>query len=241
MIASARITAELDSRGVTRLTQVFSDPPLILRSTPDAVYLVGGAAGPLGGDDLTLEIEAGPGARLTIRSAAASLALPGASGATSHLKVIASVGARARLEWLPEPVIACASCRHRTHTTIALAHDSTLVWREELILGRHDEASGHLRSRIDCTVGGKPLLRNELAAGCDPGWDGPAVLGGAGAAGSILAYAPRDDFTLPVRPPGITGAYLCLEGGGVLFSARAEDAVALRCELDAALELLSLV
>ena len=55
------------------------------------MHLVGGAAGPLGGDRLRLEIEVGAGALLDVRSVAASLALPGAGGAQSRLEVTARV------------------------------------------------------------------------------------------------------------------------------------------------------
>ena len=43
---------------------------------PGLVHLVGGAAGPLGGDDLRLDIEVGPDAVLCVLTVAASVALP---------------------------------------------------------------------------------------------------------------------------------------------------------------------
>ena len=57
-----------------------SQAPLILRQTPEAVYLVGGAAGPLGGDVLELRIDVRAGATLRLRTAAAAVALPGRDG-----------------------------------------------------------------------------------------------------------------------------------------------------------------
>jgi len=48
--ASATLVAEPGADGATRLPVLRSQAPLILRQTPEAVYLVGGAAGPLGGD-----------------------------------------------------------------------------------------------------------------------------------------------------------------------------------------------
>ena len=68
-----------------RLAVLDSRAPLVLRRTgPDEVYLVGGAAGPLGGDDLCLSVEVGTGDRLRLRTAAASVALPGPDGAPSR-------------------------------------------------------------------------------------------------------------------------------------------------------------
>jgi urease accessory protein len=84
MTATACIVAELGDGGATRLPVLSSQVPLVLRRTPDAVYLVGGAAGPLGGDDLTLTIDVRHGATLRVRTATAAVtasaavpALPG--------------------------------------------------------------------------------------------------------------------------------------------------------------------
>ena len=57
--ASASIVAVAGPDGVTRLPVLASQVPLALRRTPDAVYVIGGAAGPIGGDD------AGPGVLVT--------------------------------------------------------------------------------------------------------------------------------------------------------------------------------
>ncbi|MGH9281089.1 MAG: hypothetical protein ACRD12_23765 [Acidimicrobiales bacterium] len=73
MIANAAVVAEAGPR----YTRLRSQAPLVLRPTPDGVYLVGGAAGPLGGDTVTIEVDVRPGARLTMWSAAASVARPG--------------------------------------------------------------------------------------------------------------------------------------------------------------------
>jgi urease accessory protein len=64
---------------VSRLVELRSDPPLVLRATPAGLHLVGGAAGPLGGDELALDITVGAGACLVVRSAAATLAQPASS------------------------------------------------------------------------------------------------------------------------------------------------------------------
>ena len=68
MRASATLVAELGADGTTRLPVLRSQAPLILRQTPEAVYLVGGAAGPLGGDVLELRIDVREGATLRLRT-----------------------------------------------------------------------------------------------------------------------------------------------------------------------------
>jgi urease accessory protein len=241
MRAHARIVAEADGAGGTRLAVLASAVPLVLRRTgPQEVHLVGGAAGPLGGDELRIDIEVAPRARLCVRTVAASVALPDRAGTPSCLSVFASVGAGGRLDWLPEPLVAAARCRHRTMSTVDLAGDAELVWRDELVCGRHGEPAGDARVGTSVTIGGKPLLRQELTIGPGaPGWSGPAVLGGARAAGSLLIVSPR--WVEPGPPPGQilgpTAALLPLAGPAVLASALSGHAHEVRAHLDKALEL----
>jgi urease accessory protein len=82
--ACAALTAEADAGGRTRLTLLRSQAPLVLRPAADAVYLAAGAAGPLGGDELDLTVSVGPDACLTMRTVAATVALPGGSRRTDR-------------------------------------------------------------------------------------------------------------------------------------------------------------
>jgi urease accessory protein len=222
------VVAEADGSGATRLTCLRSEVPIVLRETPDALYLVGGAGGPLGGDDLALEVDVGPGARLTVRTAAASVALPGPGPGPSRLRVSVTVADGGVLHWLPEPVVVAKGCDHRMETTLALQNGAELVWREELILGRHGEEAGSVLTRTTVDVGRAPLLRHELALGPrHPGWAAPSVTAGARAVGSVLAYpGPACPAVL-----GPTGALLPLAGGGAQVVALADDASALRAAL----------
>jgi len=244
MHASARIVAEPDGRGGTRLVERYGEPPLLARRTgPGEVHLVGGAAGPLGGDDLTVRIEVRAGARLVVRTVAATLAQPGASGARSRTRISARVAAGASLEWLPEPIVAVAGCHHTVESIVELEAGARVIWREELVGGRHDEECGDLRLFTSATLAGSPLLRQELTVGPSaPGWAGPAVLGGARTAGSVLvvvpdcpagpaivarmdgAYAARLPLAIP-RPPAVTSTT------AVLVTATADDARRLRAAL----------
>lgn len=231
MRARARVVAEADGRGGTRLAVLRSEPPLVLRSTPGALYLVGGAGGPLGGDDLGLEIEVGAGARLAVRTAAASVALPGPG--PSEVAVHATVAARGALEWLPEQVVAAHGCVHHMRSTVVLDAGARLVWREEFVLGRHGEGPGSVVTRAHVDLDGAPLLRHELALGpCHPAAAGPAVTAGARAVGSVLlvgdGWAPQEPVLL-----GPTAAVLPLAGGAAQVVALADDATNLRRLLDA--------
>ncbi len=236
MTATARIVAVADEDGVTRLPVLSSRVPLVLRRTPEAVYLVGGAAGPLGGDDLTLTIEVGDGAALRVSTAAASVALPGAAGAgaaagaradaESVFRVHASVGAGARLEYLPEPVVVADGARHRVELRVTLAPDATLLAREEIILGRHGERGGECVTRTRVDLDGVPLLRQEVTVGgTDEVGLGPAVLAGHRAFGSLLIVDNDRPFTGMVDD-GV--AVMPLAGPGTVITAVAPDARALR-------------
>src|SRR5690606_35571027 len=140
MRASARVVA-VHTDGTTRLPVLCGQPPLLLRRTGPhgavaVVYLVGGAAGPLGGDDLRLTVDVGPGARLVLRGVAAAVALPGPGNDASQIVVEATGAAGGRLDWRPEPLVAAAGCRHRARSQVTLAEGAELTWQEALVCGR---------------------------------------------------------------------------------------------------------
>jgi len=258
--AAAEIEAVAGPGGVTRLPVLASQVPLVLRRTPSAVYLVGGAAGPSGGDELSLRVAVGAGAFLRLRSAAASIALPGLDGRESVLRVSVSVAAGGRLEYLPEPVVVSARARHATLVSVTLAAGASLVLRDELLLGRFGEAGGSARTVLRADYAGRPLLRQSLeVSGTDAASLGPAVLTGHRAVGSLLLVnSPAGPDGVIVTVDHTTGgdatgddggvdggsgagratperAVMRLAGPGVLVTALADDAVTLRRRLGLAL------
>jgi urease accessory protein len=216
--------------GSTRISVLRSDGPIALRETPGGVYLVGAAAGPVGGDDLALEIDVGPGTALALRSAAASLLLPGPHGELSRLRIRARVAAGARLDYCPQPTVAAAGCQHRTSAAIELEPGGALRWREAIVLGRHGEPAGQCGSRLDVCVAGTALYRGELTVGCRDTDHSSAVLDGAGAVGSVLLV----DAARAQPPAGVHDglAILPLAGPGCAVSAVGPDAVRLASRLD---------
>jgi urease accessory protein len=255
--AVAELVAEAGPGGSLRLPVQRSQVPLVLRRTPEALYLVSGAAGPLGGDTMELRIEVRAGATLRLRTVAAAVALPGRYGEASRLTVTATVGPGARLEYLPEPTVAADGARHRTEVTVRLAADATLLLRDEVLLGRHGERGGACRTRLavdrDSARGWRPLLRHELdVSGTDAAGFGPAVLAGHRAAGTLLSVEPgaaggADGAGVVGGALGIGGiggssgaggvvepwvAVMPLAGPGVLVTALAHDTRVLRQRLD---------
>lgn len=167
--------------GRTRYRTLRSEPPLLLRPTGGGLLLVGGAAGPLGGDDLMLELIVETGAELVVRSAAASMALPGSR--RSRLSVRAQVGERARLDFAPEPLVSVAGGDHQQRAYVELSASSILRWREITVFGRSDEEPGRLDLGLRVERDGQPLVHQDVCVGPKEG-DGfadyrdPAVLGG---------------------------------------------------------------
>ncbi len=208
------------------VSDVRSEPPISVRVTPDAVYLVGSAAGPLGGDCIDVGIEVGAGASLVVRSAAAMLALPGRGGAGSRFVVRATVADDASLEWCPEPTIAVAGCVHRMRSQLFASSSARVTWREAIVLGRHSEPGGSIVSEIHADVGGRARLRHALAFGPRAhGSTGPAVVGDARAFASLLLTGPgaESDRALTSHDEGVHAAAFPLEGGGLLVNGFGAD------------------
>ncbi|MFE6743578.1 urease accessory protein UreD [Streptomyces tubercidicus] len=196
--ATARIRATYNGR-VTTLPQLRSDGPFHLRRMRTSgktarVGIIGAMSAPLGGDRLALDITAEDRAELDVTTAAATLALRGPTTAPATYDVRLTAGEHARLRWLPQPLISAADSNLYQTYTVSLAATSRLVLREEQLLGRANEAPGHLVSRIRVHHAGRPLLDQHTAYGHPaPGWDGPAVLGGHRAVGQLLVVEPELD------------------------------------------------
>ncbi|MCO8276909.1 urease accessory protein UreD [Actinoplanes sp. TRM 88003] len=231
MKASSRVVAEPDGLGGTRLAVLRSESPLLLRRTgPTMVHLVGGGAGPLRGDDLRLEVEVAPGATLEIRSVAAQLTLPGrAHLPQSRLTIHATVGGT--LRWLPEPLIAAAGCDHVTVTCVEVLPGGSVLWRDDLVCGRHGEDAGDFRAETTIRYAGRTLYRHDLSIGPSaPGWSGAAVLGGGRALGTVVAV-PGTLLPPPTSGPG-DFAVMPLAGPGALATAVGADIRPVRAALD---------
>ncbi|MER7110667.1 urease accessory protein UreD [Streptomyces sp. NPDC000229] len=240
--ATARIVATPEG-----LSVLASDGPLALRRTRATgpytrVTVVGAMTAPLGGDRLAVEAEVRDGARLTVDSAAATVALPGRDAGHACYDVRLTVGEGAELRWLPEQLVSAHGSDLRMRTTVDLAAGARLVLREEQVLGRHAEEPGTLTTRLTVRRAGRPLLDQELAygPGAPGGWDGGAVLGGHRAVGQLLVVDPDfDGKPAESRLIGDTAALTPLAGPAALVTAVAQDALSLRRVLDETLTVLA--
>ena len=232
MEAFARIVACADRPGRTAVTVLRGEPPLLPRCTgprggPVAeVHLVGGAAGPIGGDRLRIDVEVGPGAALVLRTVAATVALPGPTGEASSSTLSVRVASGGRFAWLPEPLVAAAGCDHVSESIVELDGGAHLVWRDELVAGRHGEQPGRLRQATRIRYDGVAVLHQELAIGPGTVWTSPAVLGGARVAGNLVVVSPGQD---PPAAASVAGAALMpLTGPAALWAGVATDVPTLR-------------
>ncbi|MDT2008169.1 urease accessory protein UreD [Rhodococcus opacus] len=162
----------------------------------DTVHVIGTAATPLGGDHWDITVRVLSGARLTLRSVAASLALPGRGCALSTAHWSVEVGDDASLDCALEPTVIAGGAEHRVETAVALAESSAVLLRERVQIGRSGEESGRWVGIMNADLGALPLLRHQLELGV--GTVAHDVLDGPAAVTSELRY-PDD------RPADVTG------------------------------------
>jgi urease accessory protein len=133
------------------------------RTERDTVHLVSTAATPLGGDSIVLRVVVEAGARLRVRSAAATLTLPGRATAESashwHLEVAGD------LDIDPEPTVVAGGSRHATATRLTVAATGRVRLRERVQIGRTDERQGFWSGSLHADVDGRPLLRHRIELG----------------------------------------------------------------------------
>lgn len=240
-------TASVIERGQvvsTRVDRLRSQAPLVLRPVraqrfepllhqahgPARVALASAAAGPLGGDELALHIHVGAASTLLLSEVSATLLLPGVHGGRSRMHIEIDVDDDATLVWLPEPVIAAQGCDHVHDIRIDLATSARLFMRDELLLGRHREASGDVLQNVRVCRHGRPLLHQQLCFGPRAhGASSPAVLGRHKCVATVLAVDP----VWTQQPPQANqldadAALLPLAGPAAMISALAADTPTLR-------------
>jgi urease accessory protein len=180
------------------------------RTDADTVHLVSAAATPLGGDTIRFRVVVERGAVLRVRSAAATMAMPGTvtmeSTATWDLEV------EGLLDLDPQPTIVAGEARHVTSTRLALGDGGSVRLRERVQIGRSRERQGFWSGAVHADVGGAPLLRHRVEIGA--GGVADDDLGAPRACVSELRY-PDTEFA------GV-GTMLELAAGGCLATWQGE-------------------
>ena len=170
--ACTEIEVGVDSRGHTVVRRMRCEVPMLVRVVDEpgptlSLAMVGGAAGPLGGDRLRFRLEVGVGAHVAVRSVAAAMAQPGPAGEPSQLDVDIVVAERASLDWRPQPTVSVVGSDHRAVVRLSATGSSIVTMHEGVSLGRHGEPPGRfaLRERVTIDGVGSARPRNGLRAG----------------------------------------------------------------------------
>lgn len=170
----------------------------------DTVHLVSSVATPLGGDAISMRVVVEAGARLRLRTVAATVALPGATTTESHATWCLEIAGELDLD--PEPTIVAATSRHFSATTVALHDAGVLRLRERVQIGRTGERQGFWSSALHADVDSKPLLRHRVELG-------------SGSLADDAIAAPRacvSELHYPGSDVDAAGVTLALAAGGCL-------------------------
>ena len=178
---------------------------LAARATlPDTVHLVSAAATPLGGDGISVRVVVPAGARLRLRSVAATVALPGRDCPVSHSAFAFEVAGSLDVDL--EPTVVAADAVHESAVHADIEDAGQLRLRERVQIGRAGEDRGRWSGSLHVDVKGEPLLRHRVELG--PGSPGHDALA-----------APRayvSELHCPTTTSAAPGTVLELAGGGVL-------------------------
>lgn len=180
------------------------------RTEAHTVHLVAAAATPLGGDTISVRVVVEAGARLRVRTAAATMALPGPATPESHASW--DVEVLGDLDLDPQPTIVAGGSRHVTHTRLTVSGQGRLRLRERAQIGRSFERHGFWSAALHADVDGRPLLRHRMELGTDAVADD--ALGAPRACVSELRY-PETTFDA-------AGTLLELAAGGSLATWQGE-------------------
>jgi urease accessory protein len=198
-------------------------PPVVVCPTgPHRVHLVQAAGGPLGGDDLALDVDLRAGSSLQLRSVAAMVVQAGHPPAAARWTVAATLAAGAVLDWRPEPTVVCDGAELHSSMTVALQRGARAMLREVVVLGRAGQRGGRCRGALTVDYDGVPLLAHTLLLdGADPALAGPAGTGGARVVGMLTVVGagtggPPQDAG---EQPGLRWACSALDGPGWLLLA----------------------
>jgi urease accessory protein len=167
------------------------------------VALVAAGALLLAGDDVRIEVVVAGAVRLEILETAGTVAY-GMRGGTARWDVDIRLTDGASLQWYAEPFVVAADADVTRTTTAHLTTGCTAELRESLVLGRHGEQGGTLRTTTRAWLDEEPLLAEDLdlSPTTRTGW---AVLGPHRCLDTLTTLG----FRLPTAPDTLQ-----LEGTG---------------------------
>jgi urease accessory protein len=180
------------------------------RTDADTVHLISTAATPLGGYTIRVRVVVEPGAVLRLRTAAATMAMPGT--ATMESRADWDLEVEGLLDFDPQPTIVAGQARHVTSTRLTVGGRGSVRLRERIQIGRSGEREGFWTGALRADVDGAPLLRHRIELGAGALTDDE--LGTPLACVSELRY-PETEFDA-------AGTKLNLAAGGCLATWQGE-------------------
>jgi urease accessory protein len=230
MKALGVVVARRGPTGTISYPELWAEPPLAFRPTPDGLFVAAAAAGPLGGDEVCIRIRVEAGASLRLTTVGATIALAGQPALPSTWRWDITLEAGARLAFDPEPTVVADGAWHVSEIDVAVAADAELRLREQVLLGRHGEAGGRWQGRLQVVRDGDEIIRQEHDTRGDSAVDaGPYGRGGSTAFGSWLHIG----YGAGGSAVGVGWARMQLATpDAVLGVAVAQDAPTLRARLD---------
>lgn len=232
--AGSTILADLRQEGCAKVMLPRSFGPV-----PEAVFM-NTAGGLTGGDSLSYAITLGAGTTVCATTQTAERAYA-STGSAAQVQVSANLGAKARLDWLPQETILFEAAHLRRKTHVNLADGASVLLVESLALGRRAMGEvlrrAHITDQRTITRNGRPFWAETLRldAGSLARSNEAALLGGARAMAVIAFIASGAEDAAPtLRALGqISGAQMAVSGwdGRCLIRITATDSWPLRAQM----------
>ncbi len=233
---------------LVNLRQAGSSRALFPKTPSRALQMVltNTSGGVTGGDRFKTEISVVDGAHVSVTTQAAERAYRAQPGQVGRVDTTLRIGAKSRLNWLPQETILFDGCAFSRRLTVDLDTEASVLLVEPIVFGRsamgETIAKGFLDDRIEILSRGETVFldRTRLNGNVAEKLGRPAVAAGACAAALLLFVSPRAEGVLhDVRDllPETGGASLV---GSEILVARvlAPDAFDLRRSLVPMIELL---
>ncbi|MEX0344956.1 MAG: urease accessory protein UreD [Rhizobiaceae bacterium] len=212
------VTALQRSRGAGRLSAVLLDGKVRLkdlyqqgnaklrvprghgRDVLEAV-MINTAGGMTGGDDLSWEFDAGPGATLCLTTQASEKIYRSSAG-TADTTIILKAGSGSRVSWLPQETILYDRCSFRRTIHAELDRTSEALFIEPVVFGRtamnEQVFAGSVRDRWRIYSDGELIHAEDFAieGRIADTLKSDAVAGGAGALATVLLVSRKAEVHL---------------------------------------------
>lgn len=184
----------------------------------DTVHLLSAAATPVGGDSIDMRVIVERGARLRLRSAAATVAWPGPSTLTSHARWRIEVMGSLDIDL--EPTVVAGAARHLSSVNLCLHEEGSIRFRERVQIGRSGEREGFWSGSLHADVQDRPLLRHRVELGAGSLADD--TISAPRAAINELRYPAEAFGAFPDAAIDDGSTVLSLAGGGTLSTWQAD-------------------